>query len=284
MNRKRPIIALTGSSGAGKTNIKSIFNEIFFENGIKAINIQGDGFHKYTRTKMAELDKTGSRLTHFASECNHLDLLENLFKQFSTTGKGMTRRYAHSESEAKKIGAQIGFFSEWEEFEPNYDILLYEGLHGGFKDDKINISKYVDLLIGITPSINLEWVQKCHRYLVIRGYSKNEVKKLIIKRLPDYLEYICPQFSRTDANLERIPLVDLADPFKTKSIPADKNSIYMLSIKDNSIIEGLRTCLEKFDLFTADSDDMTITVRAKELKSLFELIFLPKILNLIGRK
>ncbi len=285
MKKKKPIIALTGPSGAGKTNIKSIFDAIFRENRIKAIYIQGDSFHKYTRTEMEALDKTISPFTHFSPKSNHLDLLEELFKNFSISGKGMARQYAHSKVDAENLGVNIGCFSEWKEIEQTYDILFYEGLHGGYKDDQIDITQYVDLLIGITPSINLEWVQKSHRDLLVRGYSKHQVKELIIKRLPDYLDYICPQFSRTDANLERIPLVDLSDPFKVESIPSDKNSIYMLSIKNDSILKNLEhTQKTKWNIFKGKLGSTTQTVLAKDLKNCLESIFLPTILNLINQR
>ena len=284
MKIKRPIIALTGPSGAGKTNIKSIFNEIFKEHQIKAVYIQGDSFHKYTRAEMEELDRKMSPLTHFSPKSNHLDLLADLFKNFSISGKGLTRKYAHSEKDARKLGVKIGCFSEWQEIKQTYDILFYEGLHGGYKDDEIDITQYVDLLIGITPSINLEWVQKSHRDLLIRGYSKEQVKKLIIKRLPDYLNYICPQFSRTDANLERIPLVDLSDPFKVKSIPTDENSIYMLTIKNKSILKNLgQSQLKEWNIFSKESGKKTQTIRPKDLKNCLKNAFLPTILNLINQ-
>lgn len=284
MKIKRPIIALTGPSGAGKTNIKSIFDVIFKEHQIKAIYIQGDSFHKYTRAEMEELDKKMSPLTHFSPKSNHLDLLADLFKNFSISGKGLARKYAHSEKDAKNLGVSIGCFSEWEEIKQTYDILFYEGLHGGYKDDEIDITQYVDLLIGITPSINLEWVQKSHRDLLIRGYSKQQVKKLIIKRLPDYLDYICPQFSRTDANLERIPLVDLSDPFKVESIPTDENSIYMLTIKNKSILKNLEQAHQKeWNLFSNESGKPTQIIRPNTLKNCLKNAFLPTILNLINQ-
>ena len=284
MKIKRTIIALTGSSGAGKTNIKSIFDGIFKEHQIKAVYIQGDSFHKYTRAEMEELDRKKSPPTHFSPKSNHLDLLADLFKSFSISGKGLARKYAHSEKDAKNLGVDIGCFSEWEEIKQTYDILFYEGLHGGYKDNEIDITQYVDLLIGITPSINLEWVQKSHRDLVIRGHSKQQVKKLIIKRLPDYLKYICPQFSRTDANLERIPLVDLSDPFKVESIPSDQNSIYMLTIKNKSILKNLGQAQQKeWNILSEELGKTTQTVRPKELKNCLKSTFLPTILNLINQ-
>ena len=117
---------------------------------------------------------------------------------------------------------------------------------------------------------------------MVRGYSKQQVKKLIINRLPDYLDYICPQFYRTDANLERIPLVDLSDPFKVESIPSDKNSIYMLSIKNESVFKNLgQTHQKKWNMLNEELESATQTIRAKDLKNCLKDVFLPTILNLI---
>ena len=32
----------------------------------------------------------------------------------------------------------------------NCDLIFYEGLHGGFIDENVNIAKHVDLIIGVT--------------------------------------------------------------------------------------------------------------------------------------
>jgi phosphoribulokinase len=72
---------------------------------------------------------------------------------------------------------------------------FYEGLHGAATTDTVDIGRYVDLCIGVVPIINLEWIQKLHRDKAQRGYSTEAVMDTILRRMPDYINYICPQFS-----------------------------------------------------------------------------------------
>jgi len=230
MSRKFPIVALTGASGAGKTNVKEIFKQIFNSQGIKVLFVEGDSFHRFTRQEMEQNDKALQTITHFNPEANLLKELEDLFATFSLSGAGKTRHYIHSEEDFIKHNTKIGHFSAWKEIAPA-DFLFYEGLHAGHVDENINIARKVDLLIGVAPIINLEWIQKIERDKLVRGYTEKNAVEMIKKRLPDYIKYICPQFSRTDANIQRVPLVDTSNPFSTESIPKDSESLFIFEIK-----------------------------------------------------
>ena len=69
MSRKHPIIAVTGSSGAGTSTVKNALEHIFHLVGARAAFIEGDSFHRYERKAMAEaLQKAkeeGRTLSHF---------------------------------------------------------------------------------------------------------------------------------------------------------------------------------------------------------------------------
>ena len=52
MSKKHPIVAVTGSSGAGTTTVKRAFEHIFYRDGINAAVIEGDSFHRYDRAEM----------------------------------------------------------------------------------------------------------------------------------------------------------------------------------------------------------------------------------------
>ena len=91
---------------------------------------------------------------------------------------------------------------------PGTDLLFYEGLHGAVVTPEVNVARHVDLLIGVVPIINLEWIQKLHRDKKARGYSHEAVVDTILRRIPDYVNYICPQFSETHVNFQRVPTVD----------------------------------------------------------------------------
>lgn len=236
MSVSHPIIAVTGSSGAGTSTVKHAFEDIFRRGGIKPVVVEGDSFHKYDRVEMraavAEADARGEALTHFGPEANCLDRLENLFQTYAETGKGEKRYYIHDQAEGAKFNQAPGTFTPWEEIDGDNDVLFYEGLHGGVVTDEVNIPKFVDLLIGVVPVINLEWIQKVKRDCTNRGYSQEAVVDIILKRMPDYINHITPQFSRTHINFQRVPLIDTSNPFVMREIPTTDESLIVIRFKD----------------------------------------------------
>ena len=238
MSVAHPIIAVTGSSGAGTSTVKHAFEDIFRRGGIKPVVVEGDSFHKYDRVGMraavAKAEEEGQVLTHFGPEGNCLDGLERLFQNYSETGKGERRFYIHSDAEGIPFNQPAGTFTPWEEIDGNSDLLFYEGLHGGIVTDDVNIAQFTDLLIGVVPVINLEWIQKIKRDCSNRGYSSEAVVDIILKRMPDYINHITPQFSRTHINFQRVPLIDTSNPFVMREIPTPDESLVVIRFKDPS--------------------------------------------------
>ncbi|RLA01551.1 MAG: phosphoribulokinase [Gammaproteobacteria bacterium] len=241
MSVSHPIIAVTGSSGAGTSTVKHAFEDIFRRGGIKPVVVEGDSFHRYDRKEMrAEVVKAedqGRSLTHFGPEANCLDRLEQLFSNYAETGKGERRFYIHSDAEGVPFNQPAGTFTPWEEIDSNNDLLFYEGLHGGIVTDEVNIAQYVDLMIGVVPVINLEWIQKIKRDCTNRGYSSEAVVDIILKRLPDYIHHITPQFSRTHINFQRVPLIDTSNPFVMREIPTPDESLVVIRFKDPTMAD-----------------------------------------------
>jgi len=236
MSVAHPIIAVTGSSGAGTSTVKHAFEDIFRRGGIKPVVVEGDSFHRYDRMGMreatAKAEAEGKVLTHFGPEGNCLDGLESLFQNYSETGKGERRFYIHSDAEGIPFNQPAGTFTPWEEIEGNTDLLFYEGLHGGIVTDDVNIAQFTDMLIGVVPVINLEWIQKIKRDCSNRGYSTEAVVDIILKRMPDYIHHITPQFSRSDINFQRVPLIDTSNPFVMREIPTPDESLVVIRFKD----------------------------------------------------
>ncbi|HDY85621.1 hypothetical protein LCGC14_0815230 [marine sediment metagenome] len=236
MSVSHPIIAVTGSSGAGTSTVKHAFEDIFRRGRIKPVVVEGDSFHRFNRDEMnaavEHAEAKGSALTHFSPEANRLDRLESLFQTYSETGAGETRHYVHDEEEALKYGEASGTFTPWQEIDNDSDLLFYEGLHGAIVTDEVNIPKFVDLLIGVVPVINLEWIQKVKRDCTNRGYSQEAVVDIILKRMPDYIHHITPQFSRTHINFQRVPLIDTSNPFMMREIPTSDESLVVIRFKD----------------------------------------------------
>jgi phosphoribulokinase len=232
MSLKHPIISITGSSGAGTTTVKKAFEDIFRRLKIKAVVVEGDSFHRYNRQEMKEAvaaaEQEGRNISHFGPEANLLDKLEKLFHQYAETGTGEVRKYLHSEEEAAPYNQEPGTFTPWESIPEETDMLFYEGLHGGAATKEANVARWVDLLVGVVPSVNLEWIQKINRDVAERGYSPEAVTHTILRRMPDYVNYIAPQFSHTHINFQRVPLVDTSNPFIARDIPTADESLVVI--------------------------------------------------------
>ncbi len=233
MSIRHPILSITGSSGAGTSTVEQTFRQIFFRENINACFIEGDAFHRYTRKDMklamAEAEEVGNKhFSHFGPEANLFGELENVFREYSENGTGRTRHYVHDELEAERYGVEPGQFTEWEPLPENTDLLFYEGLHGAIKTAEADVARYADLKVGVVPVTNLEWIQKIHRDKVARGYSAEAITDTILRRMPDYIGYICPQFTNTDINFQRVPIVDTSNPFIARWIPTADESMVVI--------------------------------------------------------
>jgi phosphoribulokinase len=238
MSQKHPIVVVTGSSGAGTSTVKHAFEQIFIREKINPVIIEGDSFHRYDRAAMkdamanaeAKGDKTFS---HFGEDANLFDKLAELFESYGKSGGGQKRLYLHSDEEAAAYeGLNPGQFTPWEDIPAVSDIMFYEGLHGGVATENTDVAKHVDLLVGVVPSVNLEWIQKIHRDNAERGYSEDVIVDTILRRMHDYVKYITPQFSRTDINFQRIATVDTSNPFIARDIPTPDESFIVIRFKD----------------------------------------------------
>jgi phosphoribulokinase len=237
MSKQHPIIAVTGSSGAGTTTVKVAFEHIFLRDGINPAIIEGDSFHRYDRVAMKEAMQRAeaegnNTFSHFGPEANLFDALEETFRTYADTGACKRRFYLHSLEEAAPYNQKPGEFTPWEDVEKGTDLLFYEGLHGGVVTATSNVAQYVDLLIGVVPIVNLEWIQKIHRDADQRGYSAEAIVDTILRRMHDYVHYITPQFSRTDINFQRVPTVDTSNPFIARDIPIPDESFVVIRFKD----------------------------------------------------
>ena len=238
MSKKHPVIAITGSSGAGTTNVKRAFEHIFFRLNLKSLVIEGDSYHRYDRAEMkariAKSQQEGGHFSHFSIEANKLELLEQTFREYGDTGATRRRYYIHNEEEGRALGGYPpGTFTPWEDIPAGVtDLLFYEGLHGGVKTDTLDVAQYTDLLVGVVPILNLEWIQKIHRDTAERGYKPEDVTATILRRMNDYVKVITPQFSQTDINFQRVPLVDTSNPFIARDIPTPDESLVIIRFKE----------------------------------------------------
>ena len=287
MSIKHPIISITGSSGSGTTSVKKTFDEIFRRENIQAAFIEGDAFHRYDRagmrTAMAEAQKTGNNhFSHFGPEANLIDELESVFREYSESGTGRTRHYIHDEDEAEKYGRGQGTFTDWQPLEQGTDLLFYEGLHGAVVTETANTARYADLKIGVVPVINLEWIQKIHRDKDERGYTQEAVVDTILRRMPDYVNYICPQFTETDINFQRVPTVDTSNPFIARWIPTPDESMVVIRFRNPRGIDFVYLVKMIHDSFMSRAN--SIVIPGNKLDLAMQLILTPMILQLVEKK
>ena len=287
MSIKHPVVAVTGSSGAGTTSVTKTFQHIFRREGITPALIEGDSFHRYDRQEMrvamAEAEQLkNNHFSHFGPEANLLEDLEALFKEYGETGSGQARKYLHDDEEAAPYGQPAGTFTPWEELPPGSDLLFYEGLHGAVVTEKVNIVQHADLLVGVVPIINLEWIQKLLRDQTARGYSSEAVTDTILRRMPDYVNYICPQFARTDINFQRVPTVDTSDPFTARYIPTADESFLVIRFANPRGIDFSYLLTMLHDSFMSRPNIIVVPGGKMELS--MQLIFTPLILRLLEKK
>ncbi len=288
MSRKHPIIAVTGSSGAGTSTVRTALEHIFRRVGARAATVEGDCFHRYDRSEMKiELEKAkkeGRNLSHFGPEGNLFEKQLELFRTYGATGKGERRHYIHNEEEAALYGQEPGTFTPWEPIPPDTELLFYEGLHGGVVVGDINMAKEVDLLIGVCPTINLEWVQKIHRDTGERGYRRDAVMDTIHRRMYDYMHYIVPQFSETHINFQRIPLVDTSNPFYVPNIPtADQSLVLIHFLKPKPSVEYKLNLKGLID-GTMITGFNTLVIPGGKMTYAMELILIERIIDLLKRR
>ena len=287
MSARHPIIAITGSSGAGTTSVMRTFDAIFRREGVNPAFVEGDAFHRYDRagmkSRMAEEVARGNQhYSHFGPETNLFAELEALFRDYGENGRGRTRKYLHSDEEAAPYAQSAGTFTPWEDLTEGTDVLFYEGLHGAVVTDKVNLARHVDLLIGVVPVINLEWIQKLHRDRAARGYSTGAVTDTILRRMPDYINYIIPQFGQTHINFQRVPVVDTSNPFIARHIPAPDESFLVIRFANPRGIDFPYLLTMLPDSFMSRPN--TIVAPGGKMDLAMQLIFTPMIWRLMERR
>lgn len=287
MSERHPIIAITGSSGAGTSTVTKTFQNIFRREGLKSAIIEGDSYHRYDRKEMkakaAEAEAVGNKhFSHFGADNNLFGELEGLFKSYAESGTGRARKYLHNAEEAAPYQQEPGTFTPWEELPRPTDILFYEGLHGAVKTPEHNIAQYPDLLIGVVPVINLEWIQKIIRDKTQRGYSTEAVTDTILRRMPDYVNYICPQFAHTHVNFQRVPVVDTSNPFIARDIPSADESLCVIRFANPKGIDFQYLMNMIKDSFMSRAN--TIVVPGGKMELAMQLIFTPFIWRMMDRR
>ncbi|BAK34971.1 phosphoribulokinase [Microlunatus phosphovorus NM-1] len=287
MSAKHPVVAITGSSGAGTTSVMRTFEQIFRREKVNAAFVEGDSFHKFDRMAMKgemarAIAESDHSFSHFGPEANLFVELEDLFREYGETGGGRVRRYLHDNREAAPYRQEPGTFTPWQDLPEDTDLLFYEGLHGAVATESVDVAKYADLLIGVVPVINLEWIQKLHRDKAQRGYSTEAVTETILRRMHDYVNYMCPQFSRTHVNFQRVPVVDTSNPFIARTIPSADESMLVIRFANPRGIDFPYLLSMLHDSFMSRPN--TIVCPGGKMDLAMQLIFTPMLWRLLERR
>lgn len=286
MSAQHPIIAVTGSSGAGTSTTGQAIRHIFRNLDVNAAFVEGDSFHRFSRPEMdlaiRRAQEQGRHISYFGPEANDFHRLERLFCDYAKTGRGEHRRYLHSFDDAVPYNQMPGTFTPWEPLPEASHMLCYEGLHGGVKGQDYDVAQHVDLLIGMVPIVNLEWIQKLLRDTSERGHSREAVTTSIVRSMDDYIHHIVPQFSRTHINFQRVPTVDTSNPFSAKDIPSLDESFVVIRFR------GMRNVDFPYYLQMIDGAFMsrinTMVVPGGKMGLAMELILTPLIAELLERR
>jgi phosphoribulokinase len=161
-------------------------------------------------------------------------------------------------------------------------LLFYEGLHGAVNTDQANVAQYADLKVGVVPVTNLEWIQKIHRDKTARGYSAEAITDTILRRMPDYIKYICPQFTNTDINFQRVPIVDTSNPFIARWIPTADESMVVIRFANPRGIDFPYLLTMIHNSFMSRPN--VIVIPGGKIDLAMQLIFTPLVMQMVERK
>lgn len=235
MSAKHPVIAVTGSSGAGTTTTSLAFRKIFAQLNLHAAEVEGDSFHRYTRPEMdMAIRKARIRVNISATLARRRTTSACWSRPLSTMVATAKVSRGNTSTPMTKPCRGIrcrGPYPRQPLPEPT-DVLFYEGLHGGVVTPQHDVASHVDLLVGVVPIVNLEWIQKLIRDTSERGHSREAVMDSVVRSMEDYINFITPQFSRTHINFQRVPTVDTSNPFAAKAIPSLDESFVVIHFRN----------------------------------------------------
>ena len=204
MSVKHPIISVTGSSGAGTTSVKTTFKRIFNRETVNAASSMAMHSIAMTaqmkRVMAEEAEREINHFSHFGPECQPAGGTGRVYSGISAKPEPEKPGTTCTTRKKRTCTARPGTFSAWEDIDPEYRIIVLRRTAWRGGDRRRQPGAALRPKIGVVPVVNLEWIQKIHRDKMDRGYSTQAIKDTILRRMPDYLDYICPQFSQTDIN------------------------------------------------------------------------------------
>ena len=105
---------------------------------------------------------------------------------------------------------------------------------------------------------------------------------IILRRMPDYVNYICPQFARTHVNFQRVPVVDTSNPFVSREIPTPDESMVVIRFANPKGIDFPYLLNMINDSWMSRAN--TIVVPGGKMEIAMQLIFTPFVWRMMDRR
>ena len=287
MSVQHPVVAVTGSSGAGTTSVTKTFQHIFRREGITPAIVEGDTFHRYDRKEMklamaaAERTRTTTS-SHFGPEANLLRELEKLFRgtarrapaspasTCTTTTKPRPTARSRAPSRPGRICSRAATCCSTR--------------------DCTAPRSPTPSTSSSTPTCWSAWCRsstwsgsrRCTGTRRPAGTPPRPSPTRSCAGCRTTCNYICPQFSRTDINFQRVPTVDTSDPFTARYIPSADESFLIIRFANPRGIDFPYLLSMLHDSFMSRPNIIVVPGGKMELS--MQLIFTPLILRLMEKK
>ena len=262
-------IAICGDSGAGKTTLSNIIQDILpFDNSLL---FETDRYHKWERGS-----ENYKKYTHLHPAANHLEKFSEDAYKLKMGDDVYAIDYDHS----------TGKFTDSKCIKSK-EFILFCGLHTLYKK---SLREICDLKIYIDNDISLTHEWKINRDTVKRGVSREAVIKNIEYRQNDYINYILPQKEYANIIISYTP----NSKFDELTLEITISNIFKEIVHDS--IKKIADNIDETDNFTKyifnknrTSAELTqlaknINYNLKDLKDSFEGIIQYIILLIIWKK
>lgn len=231
--RNRPFtIGIAGDSGAGKSRLLKMLDELLSEEHI--LNIEGDGDHKWERN-----NENWKEITHLNPKANYLyRQAEDI--QTLRNGNAVKRvDYDHN----------TGTFTKRKRVVPKSYIVLC-GLHSLYLPQ---MRQVLDMKIYMDTDESLRCLWKENRDQGARGHAKVEIVQQIEDRKEDAEKYIYPQKQYADLVIRYFNRRLETDRENATSKQMDLSVEFMMNVSIN--VEPLLDLLQEYGIYSMLSYD-----------------------------
>jgi len=215
--------------------------------------ISMDAYHKWDREEM----KTKT-ITHLNPGCNHLELALDHVKQFKEGKTVWKVIYDHA----------TGKFTEPQKTEPRKFVLIM-GLHPYHLREMRDL---FDFRIFLSPDEDIRKRWKIYRDVKKRGYTPDEVVKILADRKPDSVGYIKAQEQYADLVINYFALRDL----KERATDKDMGVSFIYHEDPKADLKLMKKLFEDRDMYAAlQGGALTVTGgnSKKDVQELADVLF-----------